>query len=957
MIQKRSIRLLCLLFFLLQCMNAPFAMEQKAHDGLSGALDAEIPITAGYGGTLSASVRYDDLSSELVLYLEAILNEPRQADSIPELWLFTIDTGRYSAHRGLSSNIRRNYSFDSPPLVEPFYSSTPGVLSLKEEFSEHFAMFRNRPRREGIVFTLDTDKLPADREIELSLCVYYVLRSGGARMMLDSPTRHTFYLQLPGLPDVAEEDPPVEQPKDETVRTAPSEEQLAARREAERMERCRTLLTGSSQEIMDLQNRIHMLYLDEVVERMDGFISEVREMIPTDDAQPNYPEKRKRISQKLNEIESYNLRLRGFNTEYGKLENRLYEGKRNDQCETESLDKTIQEQYERIGQYFNTFSRLRRELHDLLGIIDAQHAETIRNVSQMFLSRFRDKYDEIKGISSVIHSLRADFERRVSKGNFYSWNQRRMLNRLSLLAKRLDDHREGMANLQSEADSVFRATDPEREIRFSPELADIMDAIERNDEAVRLDRDNLQQLIEREYTDNYPWLRNTFSVLGILIIAFGLRVYLKAYKQHKQNAKSKTEPPSVVNGRPSDPLRRIEEREGKTHVGGVTISKQPKFNADNSAHYPGKGLSHVYDKLDIDYYAIDLADFWEQTMVRKVFIHRNFIRKTYRFFYSSCVSEGKVLETGGYVIGAWDHNKDNPQLYDVSLEDFIEPGDDAVYGEYELNFGAKIGVRLERVLRDLREKSGRDYTLTAWFHSHPEIKIFLSNHDLEVQEFLSGKEHKHKLLAMVLDPNSQEKGKVAFYTGIFSYRDQWAMNNSDQQPKLIKWRELYDWARRSFHPEMKSYHMTDLGEYFKDSGLSRLYMSDRCITRFALFLDDLSVKKPINGVFQGKVVRYGKEAGPVLVLEDFFIERSDARDGADTMPARFFYHPDIHLLTDEIIDHLESDKSIQLIVFCDNLDKELIILTRKEDGLFNNKEGLLQPLDFALIETWPTRRR
>jgi hypothetical protein len=129
-------------------------------------------------------------------------------------------------------------------------------------------------------------------------------------------------------------------------------------------------------------------------------------------------------------------------------------------------------------------------------------------------------------------------------------------------------------------------------------------------------------------------------------------------------------------------------------------------------------------------------------------------------------------------------------MYNISIESVVQPGDDAIYGEYNLNFGAKIGITLNYAIENLCEKTGNEYVHTTWMHSHPGLGLFLSSQDLSVQSQLAHSSHPKRLLAIVLDSNTPDL-QMAF----FAPKQTGAMNNDQDIKQTLSLETLYQWAK------------------------------------------------------------------------------------------------------------------------------------------------------------------
>ena len=203
------------------------------------------------------------------------------------------------------------------------------------------------------------------------------------------------------------------------------------------------------------------------------------------------------------------------------------------------------------------------------------------------------------------------------------------------------------------------------------------------------------------------------------------------------------------------------------------------------------GLDDIKEKLGTDYYAIDMDTILEDTTIKEVFLSRQAILDIYNFF-ANFVKYDKTNETGCFLVGRWEYLADsNNARYDISIERIVEPSDDAVYGEYNLNFGAKIGITLNYAIENLCEKTGNEYVHTSWMHSHPGLGLFLSSQDLSVQSQLAHSLHFGRLLAIVLDSNTPDL-KMAFFTP----KHNGTMNNDKDVKQFLSLETLYQWAKK-----------------------------------------------------------------------------------------------------------------------------------------------------------------
>lgn len=199
------------------------------------------------------------------------------------------------------------------------------------------------------------------------------------------------------------------------------------------------------------------------------------------------------------------------------------------------------------------------------------------------------------------------------------------------------------------------------------------------------------------------------------------------------------------------------------------------------------------------YMEIDCADFCSDSAVRRMYIKNTCIKDIYNMYAEDLRNPNNPKEDGCMVLGRWVHDDQSNEYY-VSLEHIVLPGDDAVFSEYELNFGGKIKLKVAEKLRKLRTETNLQYDLTCWVHSHPGLGVFFSNSDSNVQMQLKDPAHPNFLTAIVVDILTPQQEM-----GIFTFKQDSTINSKADLKKLYSLEDLYRWAvesgRNSFKPE------------------------------------------------------------------------------------------------------------------------------------------------------------
>lgn len=199
------------------------------------------------------------------------------------------------------------------------------------------------------------------------------------------------------------------------------------------------------------------------------------------------------------------------------------------------------------------------------------------------------------------------------------------------------------------------------------------------------------------------------------------------------------------------------------------------------------------------YLKINSSEFCDDSAIRDIYIKNTCIKDIYNMYAEDLRNPNNPKEDGCMVLGRWVFDQDHG-VYDVSLEEIVQPGDDAVFAEYELNFGGKIQLKRSERLKRLRRDTDLQYDLTCWVHSHPGLGVFFSNSDNNVQMQLKHPVHPNFLTAIVIDILTPQQE-----LGIFTFKRDSSITSKADLKKMYSLEELYKWAidsnRSSFKPE------------------------------------------------------------------------------------------------------------------------------------------------------------
>lgn len=210
-----------------------------------------------------------------------------------------------------------------------------------------------------------------------------------------------------------------------------------------------------------------------------------------------------------------------------------------------------------------------------------------------------------------------------------------------------------------------------------------------------------------------------------------------------------------------------------------------------------QSLEDVIDNKE--YLKIECSDFCNDSAVRRIYLKNTCIKDIYNMYADDLRNPNNPKEDGCMVLGRWVYDNEADEYY-ISLEYIVQPGDDAVFQEYELNFGGKIKLKVAEQLRKLRRDTNLQYDLTCWVHSHPGLGVFFSNSDSNVQMQLKHPTHPNFLTAIVIDILTPKQE-----LGIFTFKHDSTINSRNDIKKMYSLEELHKWAvesyKSSFNPE------------------------------------------------------------------------------------------------------------------------------------------------------------
>lgn len=301
------------------------------------------------------------------------------------------------------------------------------------------------------------------------------------------------------------------------------------------------------------------------------------------------------------------------------------------------------------------------------------------------------------------------------------------------------------------------------------------------DKLVRLET-SLNQL-EREMNAKQESQLGGLPMNAILGIVGAIVALLLIWAIVRATRKRKSKPTPVA--KPSN-VNRVSANTGTGEAGIVVRRKTATILKKQS-------LEDVIDNPH--YMKINLEDCCYESAVRRMYIKDSCLVDIFNMYLPDVEDPDNAREFGCMVLGRWVYDAENSEYY-VSLEQIVLPGDDAVFDEYELNFGGKIKLKVLELLRKLRRETNLQYDLTCWIHSHPGLTVFFSNADSNVQDQLKHPQHPKFLTALVVDTLTP-----TMETGVFTYHRDMTLNTRNDLKKLYSLVEWYEWAQKSVDSE------------------------------------------------------------------------------------------------------------------------------------------------------------
>lgn len=417
--------------------------------------------------------------------------------------------------------------------------------------------------------------------------------------------------------------------------------------------------------------------------------------------------------------------------------------------------------------------------------------------------------------------------------------------------------------------------------------------------------------------DKFPWWIYFFGV-GIILFLFFIIFFISKRRKRRKGEKS------------------VSPEENHLTVVEDESTRQEEYSV---------GLNEV--RRDIgNYYSIDAGQIYTDTAIREILISRQAVKSMCDHFKKSLESDERTVETGCYFIGRWEFAGQNRDSYNISLEYIVEPGDDAVFGEYALRFGYYINSEVHTQTRIMSAKTKCDYVHVAWMHSHPGLGLFLSEHDLSVQKGLVYSEAKNRMLAIVLDTNTPD-WRMAFFTP----RHDGSMNNfkMGENGKTYSLDDLYDWSKKPSETTIAG-NIDELEKYFKllsgTADPASVFFAAKAINNIddILYTSDKGLVGYLSGIIQ--TVYQNRQN---IIIEECNSLQNSGTLGCLIADSATVY-PEILNKYDPVINNCRF-----FIVY--RSDDEMIISLKNEAMRYPSEEGSLIKFSLKEMKEWTRRRR
>lgn len=280
---------------------------------------------------------------------------------------------------------------------------------------------------------------------------------------------------------------------------------------------------------------------------------------------------------------------------------------------------------------------------------------------------------------------------------------------------------------------------------------------------------------EHSLTDKQLAIRIGIGVILTLVVAATVILWMRAKKKGKNAAPKNTMSLPYANSNSYSNTVSNNTGQNDIIIRRKTSTVLHKQSIDDVVNNP-------------NYMVLNCNEFSNDTAVKTMYIKNSCILDIYNRYADDLRNPNNPKEDGCMVLGRWIHDEKLDE-YAVTLEEIVLPGDDAVFAEYELDFGGKIKVKINERLRKLRRETDLQYDLTCWVHSHPGLGVFFSNTDCNLHLLHKHPTHPKLLTAIVIDILTPQQE-----LGVFTFKHDMGINSKADLKQLYSLEEWYKWA-------------------------------------------------------------------------------------------------------------------------------------------------------------------
>lgn len=353
-----------------------------------------------------------------------------------------------------------------------------------------------------------------------------------------------------------------------------------------------------------------------------------------------------------------------------------------------------------------------------------------------------------------------------------------------------------------------------------------------------------------------------------------------------------------------------------------------------------------------NYLKIDCQDFCADSSVRRIYIKNTCIKDIYDLYSNDLRNPENPKEDGCMVLGRWVYDSETDEYY-VSLEYVVLPGDDAVFKEYELNFGGKIKLRVNEKLRRLRRETDMQYDVTCWVHSHPGLGVFFSSSDNSVQLQLKHVTHPRFLTAIVVDILTPRM-EMGIFT--FKHGEDLTVNSRQDIDRLYSLEKMHQWALESDRSAFKYddyYDVLSLAQK-KDESCNGIQLSNSAVIDLCKIEDEQQLDRNSKECLIAFAHGYQRIHG---IVAEYVVERITTKTEELDQEMIGCIVNGSHLSLPSIQKAIEeNNEKYKFVLFYSTANESLVAMPLLKGELMMDEKYFSEEL-LENLKVWTRRRR